>query len=131
MSALYTSGKTRMLTGDTVWTTDTIKASLVETYEFSASHETITDLTTSGGAITATCDALTCTAADGKADASDAVFATVASGSTVTGVVLFHDGATDDDRYLIAYVGTGINLPMDTEDSDVTVIWDADGVFSL
>ena len=131
MSALYTSGKTRMLTGDTIWTTDTIKCALIEGYSFSADHETITSLTGSGGSVVATSDALTCTAADGVADCDDIIFQSVAAGSTVVGVLLFHDGATDDDRYCIAYVDNGFNLPLDTEDSDITIIWSEDGVFSL
>ena len=66
-------------------------------------------------------------------DADDVTFTSVAAGSTVGKIVIYVDGATPgSDDYLLVYFdsdGSAINIP--TNGGDITVSFNASGIFEL
>lgn len=132
-NALYPKGREGFLVGDISWTTDTVKAVLVDTglYSFNAAHDNLDDIPS--GARVATSAALTGkTATDGVADADDLALAAV-TGSTVEAVVLYVEAGTEATSRLIAYIDTATGLPVTPNGGTVNVIWDNAGnkIFKL
>ena len=67
-------------------------------------------------------------------DAADTVFTGVTVGSTVTGIVLFQSGANPGtDDYLVSYwdEDDGSAISIVTNGGDITVQWNADGIFMI
>lgn len=66
-------------------------------------------------------------------DADDITFSSVAAGSTVGKIAIYVDGATPgSDDYLLIYFdsdGSAINIP--TNGGDITVSFNASGIFKL
>lgn len=72
------------------------------------------------------------TVTDGTFDGAD-VTLTAVSGNSVEALVIYHSnaGAAATSR-LIAYLDTGVtNLPFTPNGGDVTITWDAAGIFTL
>ena len=124
MSNLYPTAREAFLTGSMSWTNDTIKASLVSGYTYSASHSTVADL---GSTVVATSDALTAkTATAGTADAADVTFSATST-STIGGLVLFNES-----NELIAFIDSGFPISSSAGDS-ISIAWDngANRIFTL
>lgn len=104
--------------------TDDIKVMLVKTAEtFNSAHQFHADLT--GANIVATSSALSGkSVTDGVFDATDITFTTPASGSTCN-LIIFMDTGNSATSPLIAFIDTGTNLPVTTNDLDITVQWDS------
>jgi hypothetical protein len=62
--------------------------------------------------------------AGGKLDASDDVFAAIASGNTLEAVVIYMDTGNPATSWLIAYIDTLTGFPLVTNGGDVNVQWD-------
>lgn len=130
---VYPSAKDGFLTGDISWTTNTIKAVLVDTgqYTYSDSHANLSDIPS--GARVATSSALTGkTVVSNVADAADVTLAAV-SGPTVEAVVVYKDTGTASTSRLIAFLDAGTGLPVTPNGGDITVAWDngANKIFRL
>lgn len=127
---IYPLFKQRLLTPGADLSAATIRAVLVDTavYTYNAAHDAYNDLTgvvgTESGALASK------TFANGTFDAADITF-TAVSGATVEAVVLFLDSGTAATDYLIAYIDTGTNLPVTPNGGDITIQWNASGIFSL
>ena len=69
----------------------------------------------------------------GLFSADDITFTSVAAGSTVQHVVVFQSGAAGVSDLLVAYFDTGSagGISISTNDGDITVDWNASGIFTL
>lgn len=119
---LYPKGATKMMSAAINFTSDTIKVALVSNaYTYSAAHEFLTDL---GATRIGTDQAISNkTVTDGVFDGDDAVFPTVASGSTVACWVIYKDTGVAGTSPLLMHIDTGIGLPMTTHNGDITTQW--------
>ena len=130
MSNLYSSAREAFLTGNLSWTSNTVKAVLVNGYTYSDAHAYLSDL---GAAAVATSPALTSkTSSGGVADAADVTFPAV-TGNSVEAIVLFADTGTASTSRLIAYVDNATGLPVTPTGGNITIQWDngASRIFSL
>lgn len=141
-NALYPSFKSRMLTpgADLVAgllgagagmnpTPAPLKAALLEGYTYSSAHEFFSDVSANliGSAVAVTGASV----AGGVLDADDAIFPTVAAGSTANAVVLFMDTGTEATSPLVLFVnqgsGKGANesglMAIVTNGDDVPIEW--------
>jgi len=125
-NALYDKGREKFLTGAISWSSDDIKAVLVDTGAYTpnlSTHEFLSDI--AGGARIATSANLASkTTTDGVADAADVTFSAV-SGATVELIVLYKDTGSAATSPLIAAIDTATNLPVTPNGGDITVQWDA------
>lgn len=122
-NVLYPKGKEALLTAGVNWTSDNIKVVLVDTgaYTYSAAHQFLSDVPS--GARVATSAALTGkTATNGVADAAD-VAITGVTGATVEALVVYKDTGVVGTSPLIAYIDTGVGLPLTPDGGTVTVEW--------
>lgn len=128
-SALYPIGKKAILDAGINLDTDTIKAVLVDTgtYTYSAAHDFLNDL--SGTVGTAQTIANT-TTTSGTFDGDNVTY-TAVSGATVEAIVLYKDTGNSATSNLIAYIDSGTGLPVTPNGGDITVSWNASGIFSI
>lgn len=100
------------------------------TYTYSASHQYYSDL--SGVVGTDQEIGATKSYTSGTFDGGDVTFSSV-SGSTVEALVIYrkNSGANTTWR-LVAYMDTGVTgLPVTPNGGDITVTWNASGIFTL
>lgn len=70
------------------------------------------------------------TVAAGVFDAADTTFSTL-SGDASESLVIFKDTGTDTTSDLIAFWDTATGLPLTPNGGDVTVTWNASGIFQV
>lgn len=108
----------------------TLKATLVDTsaYTYSAAHEFLSSLAgVVGTAHTLNSKSYT----DGVFDAADVTFPAV-TGNSVEAIVLYTDTGNANTSRLVAYLDTGFTgLPVTPNGGDITVTWNASGIFAL
>ena len=116
-------------------TTVTVKVALVDTanYTYNIAHDFYNDVNqasavvgtpqTIGGSPTVTA---------GTFDGADVTFTSV-TGATVEALVIYVDtGGADTTDPLVAYIDTGVtNLPVTPNGGDISIQWDASGIFTL
>lgn len=108
----------------------TVKVALVDTgtYTYSAAHDFLDDL--SGVVGTAQTIANT-TVTNGTFDGDDVTF-TAVSGNTVEALVFYIDTGNSATSRLVAYIDTGqTGLPVTPNGGDITITWDAAGIFTI
>lgn len=133
-NALFDKARQRFLEGQFNWTTDTIKAVLVDSGTFTvnlSAHEFLSDV--GGGARISTSGAFTGKATTGgAADANDVTFASV-TGASIEAIILYKDTGSDATSPLIAYIDTATGLPITPNGGDIIVTWDngANKIFKL
>jgi len=110
--------------------TGTVKAALVDTgtYTYSAAHQFFSDLS----GVVGTPQAIgTHTYTNGTFDAADATF-TAVTGASVEALVLYIDTGTTTTSRLVGYLDTGqTGLPVTPNGGDITITWNASGIFTL
>lgn len=136
-NALYDKGREKFLKGEVSWNTDTIDIALVKigagAGEYAvnlATHDFFDDV--DAGAVVARLsdntvedDELTAkTTTAGVADAADAVLESVA-GDECGAIIILGKEATDGTSPLLAYIDTGVNLPITPTGANITIEWDA------
>lgn len=108
----------------------TVKVALVDTgtYTYSASHEFLSSLS----GVVGTAQTLgTKTYTNGAFDAADVTF-TAVSGASVEALVLYIDTGSSATSRLVAFIDTGqTGLPVTPNGGDITVTWNASGIFAL
>lgn len=106
-----------------------VYAALV-TSAYNSAHQFYSSLT---GVVGTDQEILTKTQALGVFDGDNLTWTAVAGGSTVVAVVLYRkNGGANTTWPLIAYLDTNItNLPVTTNGGNITVTWNASGIFGL
>jgi hypothetical protein len=124
-NALFDKGRQRFLEGQLVWTTDTIKAVLVDTGTYTlnlTAHEFLADI--GAGARVSTSGAFTGkSATGGAADANDITFTSV-TGASIEAIVIYKDTGVDATSPLLAFIDTATGLPITPNGGDIIVTWD-------
>lgn len=108
----------------------TVKVALVDTgtYTYSAAHDFLDDL--SGVVGTAQTIANT-TVTNGLFDGDNVTF-TAVSGNTVEALVIYIDTGVAGTSRLVAYIDTSVTgLPVTPNGGDITITWNASGIFQL
>lgn len=132
---LYDKGREGFLAGTISWSSDTIKAVLVDTNDYTANFASDQYLSSiaAGARVATVATALSGkTVTAGVADAADIVFSSV-TGDPSEAVVLYKDTGTDSTSPLIAYIDTATGLPVTPNGGDINVGWDngANKIFKL
>lgn len=128
--ALLTNGSTN-ISLDQNTTTDGPFVALVDTgtYTYSAAHDFYNDLS----GIVGTDQRITApSVTSGTFDGGDVTF-TAVSGATVEALVIYrkNSGANTTWR-LVAYIDTSVtNLPVTPNGGDISITWNASGIFTL
>lgn len=124
---LYDFGREGFLDGQTSWSSNTIRAVLVDTaaYTFSkATHQWLSDIPADARiAVSAPFTNKTITA--GIAGADPAVFV-AASGPVCEALVIYRDTGTASTSRLIAYITQANGLPVTPNGNNITINWDTD-----
>lgn len=135
-NVLYPLFKQGLLSPGLDLSTLTLKAVLVDTgaYTYSAGHQFLSSVPS--GARAGTPQTLASkTVALGVFDAADVTFPSVPAGtSTGAGIeaaVIYVDTGTEATSRLIAYIDTATGLPVTPNGGNITVTWDATGIFAL
>lgn len=139
-NALYPLAKQKFLAPGTLGSTsgtainlstDTIKIALVDTgtYTYSSSHEFYTSISSAVIGTPVTLSSKTVT--NGVFDAADVTF-TAVSGSSVEALVIYKDTGTAGTSSLVDYIDVvASGLPVTPNGGDITVTFNASGIFSL
>lgn len=108
----------------------TVKVALVDTgvYTYSATDEFLTSLT---GVVGTAQTINNTTVTNGVFDGDDVTYTSV-SGNTVEALVIYIDTGSAATSRLVAYIDTGVTgLPVTPNGGDITVTWNASGIFAL
>lgn len=111
--------------------TGTVRVALVDTgvYTYSAAHEFLTSLT--GVVGTAQTIGATKSYTNGVFDGGDVTY-TAVTGNSAEALVIYIDTGTAGTSRLVAYIDTGVTgLPVTPNGGDITVTWNASGIFAL
>lgn len=144
-NAWYNQAKGRLLNGDLILSSDTIKAMLLKgtSYSFDKDHDAPTDLTpasneVSGGSYARqTLGTKSGTVDDtndlGYFSCGTITFSAVPAqgGSNVTALVIYEHVTNDTDSRLIAYFDTGTGFPLTPNGGDITVTIAATGLLKI
>lgn len=140
-NALYPKWKEALLNTSTsasaVLTNTNVRTAFIDTgtYTYNAAHDFYNDLSGVYPNSRATGAALgTKTYTDGVFDAADVTFTAFSNGSvSVEGIVIYiDDGSADATSRLVAFLDTSITgIPFTPSGSDVTIQWNASGIFQL
>lgn len=131
-NAIYPKYKEALLNGsaNTNMSAGTVRIALVDTgtYTYSAAHEFLTSLT---GRVGTDQTLGTKSFTNGTFDAANSTFPTV-SGATVEALVIYIDTGTAGTSRLVAFIDSGVTgLPVTPNGGDITVTYDAAGIFTL
>jgi hypothetical protein len=110
----------------------TVKAALVDTgtYTYSAAHQFLTSLT--GVVGTAQTIPATKTVTGGLFKTTGTNTYTAVTGNSAEAIVLYIDTGTAGTSRLVAYIDTGVTgLPVTPNGGDITITWNASGIFAL
>lgn len=132
MSGIYNLAREKFLNGQLNWGTITLRAALVDTGVYTPNFDTDAFMSSvAAGAIARSGD-LTTSSALGVADATDATF-TAVTGATCEAVVLYAFITNDAASIPIALIDQTSNasLPVTPNGGDITVVWNASGIFKL
>ena len=130
-SVIYPKAKEQLLQAGINMSSGAIKAVLIDTgtYTYSAAHNAYDDLSGVVGTESSAFSDKTFT--DGVFNATDITFSAV-TGATVEAIVIFVDTGTANTDLLIAYIDSAVSgLPVTPNGGDITITWNASGIFSL
>lgn len=111
--------------------TGTVKVALVDTgtYTYSSSHQFYDEV--SGGVVGTPQTLASKTYTNGIFDAADIIY-TAITGNSVEAIVIYIDTGTPSTSRLVAYMDSGFTgLPVTPNGGDISVTWNASGIFSL
>lgn len=109
----------------------TVKVALVDTgvYTYSAAHQFVSSL--SGVVGTAGTIGATKSVTNGLFDGADVTF-TAVTGNTAEALVIYVDTGVAGTSPLVAYIDTSVTgLPVTPNGGDITITWNASGIFQL
>lgn len=128
--AIYPKYKQALLDGDTnIDINDgTVKVAL-STAAYNSAHDFYDDVSASTVGTPQTIANTTVT--NGLFDGDNVTYTAVAGGSTVTALIIYIDTGTPGTSRLVAFIDTVTGFPLSTNGGDVTVAWNASGIFQL
>lgn len=129
-SGLYTKGKEALLNGTINLESDTIKVAMVDTGTYTvdlANHDFYNDVS---GVVGTPQTLGSKTFTNGVFDAADVTF-TAVTGNSVEALVIYEDTGSSATSTLLVYIDSGTNLPVTPNGGDITIQWNASGIFSL
>lgn len=131
-NALYPKWKEQLLqfTANNNLSAGTVKVALVTAgYTYSAANQFYSSVSASVVGTPQTIGAKTFT--NGVFDGGDVTF-TAVTGSQVVSLVLYIDTGSAATSPLVAFLDTGVtNLPVTPNGGDITITWNASGIFAL
>lgn len=138
-NTVFNPAREGFLAGEIDYDTAVIKAVLVRSYTIAASHKFVSEVTGAGGVLAGTPQTLASkTVTSGTADAADVTFSAVAANASGHSVLVYQASAVTGGadvaataQRLICILDTGTNLPITPNGGDVTVAWNASGIFSI
>lgn len=131
-NALYPRFKEALLKGDIDLDTQTLAVALVDTadYTYNAAHQFLSDVAVGGRVALVDLTSVTVSTA-GVVDAADATF-TAVTGDVSEALVLYINTGNAATSRLVAYYDTGVTgLPVTPNGGDITITWNASGIFAL
>jgi hypothetical protein len=131
-NALYDKARQKFLEGSLDWDAHDIRAILVDSADYTvnlATHDFLDDVA-AGGRVAVSGNLASKTTTSGVADAADVTF-TAVTGDSVEAIVLYRHTGTEGTSELIAYIDTATGLPTTPSGGDITVQWNASGIFKL
>ena len=136
-NAIYPLYKQSLLAGDANadldndTATDGVFVALVDTgtYTYSAAHQFYSSLS----GIVGTDQRITApTVTNGTLDGADVTFPAVTGNSAEAFVIYRKNSGANTTWRLVAYIDTGVTgLPVTPNGGDITITWDASGIFAL
>ena len=131
-NALYPKFKEGILqsAANTNMSSGTVKVALVDTgtYTYSATHQFYSSVT---GVVGTPQTLGTKTFTNGLFDAADVTFPAV-TGNSAEALIIYIDTGSAATSPLIAYLDTGItNMPVSPNGGDISITWNASGIFQL
>lgn len=132
-NALYPKWKEQLLqfTANNNLSSGTVKVALVDTgvYTYSSTHQFYSSVSSAAVGTPQTIGSKTF--ADGVFDGGDVTFTTV-TGNSVEALVIYIDTGSDATSPLVAYIDTSVTgLPVTPNGGDITITWNASGIFAL
>lgn len=125
-NALYDSGRESFLKGEISWSSDNIKAVLVDTATYTANlaiDQFLSDIP-AGERVATSANFTAKTTTAGVADAADVTF-TAVTGDQSEALVVYQDTGVEGTSRLIAYIDTATGLPVTPNGGDISVTWDS------
>lgn len=131
-NALYDKGREGFLDGSFDWISGSIKAVLVDTASYSVNLATDQFISSipSGERVATSANLTSKTATAGVADAADITLSAV-TGDQSEAIVIYNDTGVDTTSRLIAYIDTATGLPVTPNGGDITISFNASGIFKL
>lgn len=132
-NALYTKFKEALLSGSVNLSSNTIKAVLVDSADYTVTLATDANLSDVPSiARTATGTLASKTVTNGVFDAADLTL-TAVTGDPSEAIVIYKDTGTESTSTLIAYIDTATGLPVTPNGGDITIQFDngASKIFAL
>lgn len=129
-NAIYPLAKQEALKGNLNLSSGTVKVALVDTgtYTYSSSHQYLSSLT---GVVGTAQTIGSKTFTNGVFDGADVTY-TAVTGASVEALVIYIDTGTAGTSQLVAYIDTSVTgLPVTPNGGDITVTWNASGIFAL
>jgi hypothetical protein len=130
-NAMYSKGKQNILNGNIDLNADTIKVVCVDAADYTinlSTHDALDDIP--GAARVATSGALASkTFTDGTFDAADVTISAV-SGDQFELLILYKDSGVEATSYLICAFDTATGLAFTPSGGDLTINWNASGIFT-
>jgi len=108
----------------------TVKAALVDTgtYTYSAAHDFYNDVT---GVVGTPQTIANTTVAAGLFDGDNVTY-TAVTGNSVEAIIIYIDTGVSTTSRLVAYIDTGVTgLPVTPNGGDISISWNASGIFQL
>jgi hypothetical protein len=132
-NAIYPLYKQALLTADTNIDIEsgTVKVALVDTgtYTYSAAHQFLSSLT---GVVGTAQTLSTNTVTSGVFDSATNPTFTAVTGASVEALVIYIDTGVSGTSRLVAYIDTSVTgLPVTPNGGDITITWNASGIFAL
>jgi len=131
-NALYDKYAKLILDADLDMLVDNLKVVLVDTatYTVNLNTDDFLDDIPVGERVATSANMSTKTTTDGVFDADDITFSSV-TGDECEAVVIYKDTGTASTSPLIAYIDTATGLSVVPNGGDITITWNASGIFSL
>lgn len=131
-NAIYPLYKQSLIDGDTnIDLNDlTVKVALVDTgvYTYSDAHQFLSSLT----GVVGTAQTIAATTVTNGLFDGDNVTYTGVTGNSVEALVIYIDTGVAGTSRLVAFIDTGVTgLPITPNGGDITVTWNASGIFQL